>query len=120
MTEMTHVLTQDTDQTTTEITYILTDDSEQTVQASYGESVMRAALQNDVPGIIGECGGELSCGTCHVYVDAEWADKIDPQSEEERDLLDMMDDVRPESRLSCQIQLKPGCAGFRSRIAEQQ
>lgn len=120
MTDMTQVLNEDTKQSTTEIVYILTDDSEQTVKAGYGESVMRAALQNDVPGIIGECGGELSCGTCHVYVDTEWLDKIDPQSEEERELLEMMNDVRPESRLSCQIQLKPGCAGFRSRIAEQQ
>lgn len=118
MTEMTDVLA--TDQTTAEITYILADDSERTVQASYGESVMRVALQNDVPGIVGECGGELSCGTCHVYVDAEWAQKIDPQSEEERELLDMMDEVKPESRLSCQIHLSSGCAGFRARIAEQQ
>lgn len=120
MTEMTHVLTEDSDQSTTQITYILTDDSEQTVEAQYGESVMRTALQNDVPGIIGECGGELSCGTCHVYVDADWTDRIEPQSEEERELLEMMNDVRPESRLSCQIQIKPACAGFRSRIAEQQ
>jgi ferredoxin, 2Fe-2S len=120
MTETTHALAQEAEQTTTEITYILTDGSEQTVPAQYGESVMRTALQNDVPGIIGECGGELSCGTCHVYVDAEWADRIDPQSEEERELLDMMNDVTAESRLSCQIHLKPGCAGFRSRIAEQQ
>lgn len=120
MTETTQTLDQGTEQTTAEITYVLTDGSERTVQASYGESVMRTALKNDVPGIIGECGGELSCGTCHVYVEPEWAERIEPQSQEERELLEMMDDVTPESRLSCQIHLKPGCAGFRSRIAEQQ
>lgn len=104
----------------TQITYVLTDGSEQTVDAPDGESVMRVALQNDVPGIIGECGGELSCGTCHVYVGDEWADRVDPQSEDERELLDMMDDVRPESRLCCQIRVRPEIDGFTATVSDHQ
>ena len=90
------------------------------MDATDGESVMRTALQNDVPGIVGECGGELSCGTCHVYVDPNWTGKVEPQSEEERELLDMMDDVRAESRLSCQVHVSPVLDGFVARVAEQQ
>lgn len=90
------------------------------MDATAGESVMRTALQNDVPGIIGECGGELSCGTCHVYVDTAWIGKVDAQSEEERELLDMMNDVRAESRLSCQLNVSTDLDGFVARIAEQQ
>jgi ferredoxin, 2Fe-2S len=104
----------------TQITYTLTDGTDMVVDAPDGESVMRVALQNDVPGIIGECGGELSCGTCHVYVDDEWRDRIEPQSEDERDLLDMMDDVRPESRLCCQIRVRPEIDGFTSRVSDHQ
>lgn len=104
----------------TQITYVSPDDTEHTVDASDGESLMRVALQHDVPGIVGECGGELTCGTCHVYVSAEWSDRIEPQSEGERELLSMMDDVRPESRLACQISVGPDMHGFISRISDHQ
>ncbi|BCW05889.1 2Fe-2S iron-sulfur cluster-binding protein [Arthrobacter sp. NtRootA1] len=104
----------------TQITYVSVDDTEHTVNATDGESLMRAALQNDVPGIVGECGGELTCGTCHIYVSNEWSDRVAPQSEGERELLSMMDDVRPESRLACQIRVHPDMHGFTSRISDHQ
>ena len=50
-----------------------------------------------------ECGGALSCATCHVYVEGEWMERVGPPSDEEEDMLDTVGDVRPNSRLSCQL-----------------
>jgi 2Fe-2S ferredoxin len=73
---------------------------------------METAIRNGVPGIDAECGGACSCATCHVYVDEEWMDAVgQPQSMEE-DMLDFAFDVRPNSRLSCQIRVKPELDGL--------
>ncbi|TAP39157.1 2Fe-2S iron-sulfur cluster-binding protein [Arthrobacter sp. S39] len=104
----------------TQITYVSTDDTRHTVDAPDGESLMRVALQHDIPGIVGECGGELTCGTCHVYVSDEWSDRVEPESEGERELLSMMDGVRPESRLACQIRVQHDMHGFTARISDHQ
>ncbi|MDF2046462.1 MULTISPECIES: 2Fe-2S iron-sulfur cluster-binding protein [Microbacterium] len=103
----------------TRIVYVLPDGAERLVEASDGESLMRAALQNDISEIVGECGGEMSCGTCHVYID-DAPDGIDPQSRDERELLDMVDSARPSSRLACQIAVRPELAGLCVRIADAQ
>ena len=58
------------------------------------------------------CGGSCACATCHVYVAPEWLDKIEPQGQEERDILDSAFDVRSNSRLSCQFTFKPELAGL--------
>jgi 2Fe-2S ferredoxin len=73
------------------------------VEAEAGASIMRTAVDNDVPGIIGECGGEMSCGTCHVYVQEPWATRLAPPGEEESAMLDVVEDPQPDSRLGCQI-----------------
>jgi ferredoxin, 2Fe-2S len=70
-----------------------------------GVSLMKAAVSNDVPGIVGECGGEMTCATCHVHVTAEWKAVLSGRSDEEEELLEMVDDFKPCSRLSCQIKL---------------
>ena len=85
------------------ITYIDTDDSARTVEADIGSTVMETAINNDVPGILATSGGSCSCATCHVYVDAEWFEKLGPLSLEELDMLDTAHDLEPNSRLSCQI-----------------
>ncbi|NKX56558.1 2Fe-2S iron-sulfur cluster-binding protein [Arthrobacter mobilis] len=100
------------------INFTLADGTVRTVEGADGESLMRIALGNDVPGIIGECGGELSCGTCHVYVDAQWTGKLPPQSADEADLMDMMDSYRPEaSRLGCQIRACAELDGLTVEVA---
>lgn len=66
---------------------------------------MHAAVQNGIPGIEGECGGEMSCGTCHVYISEAWLPLLRPQSEDERDLLDVDDRANANSRLGCQIRM---------------
>ncbi len=83
---------------------------------------MRGALYNGVEGIIGECGGGLSCATCHCYVDAAWTARVGgPSSPAERELLDgAAAEVRPESRLSCQIAMTAHLDGLVVRLPEKQ
>lgn len=74
------------------------------VAASRGMSVMTAAQFGNVAGIEAECGGSMSCGTCHVYLDDDGAGKVPAASEQETDMLDLVAaERRPGSRLSCQI-----------------
>lgn len=63
---------------------------------------MIVATRAGVPGIIGECGGEMSCATCHVYIDT---DQFPPPSLDETDLLELVDERADNSRLSCQLEL---------------
>ena len=90
------------------------------VQASIGMTVMEAAVQNRVPGIDAECGGACACATCHVYIEPEWQEKVGPPSSMEEDMLDFAFDVRPNSRLACQIQVKAELDGLTVRTPEKQ
>jgi 2Fe-2S ferredoxin len=85
------------------ITYIEHDGTSHTVAAEVGATVMETALKNGVTGIVAECGGSCTCATCHVYVDEAWFEKLAPRSPDEEYQLDAAFDVRPTSRLSCQI-----------------
>jgi 2Fe-2S ferredoxin len=78
-----------------------------------GESVMAAAVRNGVPGIIGECGGNASCATCHVWVRDEFRDLVGQPGDLEDDLLDLgVSERRDSSRLSCQITLSDELDGL--------
>ena len=66
---------------------------------------MRASLRNNLPGIIAECGGMCSCGTCHVYVAEEWLPRLEEMEPEEEDLLEYLESRQENSRLSCQIEM---------------
>jgi len=85
------------------ITYIDQDGTARTIDASLGATVMETAINNDIPGILATCGGSCSCATCHVYVDEAWFDRLPPPQLEENDMLDTAHDLKPTSRLSCQI-----------------
>jgi 2Fe-2S ferredoxin len=85
------------------ITFIEPSGNRVEVDATAGESVMRAATNNAVTGIAAECGGCLSCATCHGYVDLQWIERLPPPSEEEKVMLECAIDPRPNSRLTCQI-----------------
>jgi ferredoxin, 2Fe-2S len=100
------------------VTYVGLDGQEQTVEAVDGESVMATAVKNGVPGIIGECGGNASCGTCHVFVREEYMALVGEPNEMEEDLLEMgVDDRRETSRLSCQIKVVPELDGLTVDVA---
>jgi 2Fe-2S ferredoxin len=83
-----------------------------TVEAQEGSTVMETALRNSVPGIDAECGGACACATCHVYVAPEWSEIVGKPSQMEEDMLDFAFEVRPTSRLSCQIKVTPALDGL--------
>jgi len=85
------------------ITYIDIEGTARTVEAEVGATVMEAAVNHDIPGILATCGGSCSCATCHVYVDEGWAMRLPPPALEEMDMLDTAHDLKETSRLSCQI-----------------
>ncbi|MFT3930685.1 MAG: 2Fe-2S iron-sulfur cluster-binding protein [Spongiibacteraceae bacterium] len=104
----------------TRITYIEHSGAEHVLDIENGLSLMQAALNNSVRGIIGDCGGACSCATCHVYVDPAWLDKTGPRSEAEESLLEEVCDVQTNSRLSCQIQVSPDLDGLVVRLPAKQ
>eukprot|EP00056_Hartaetosiga_gracilis_P003962 m.69872 g.69872 ORF g.69872 m.69872 type:complete len:238 (-) comp11648_c0_seq1:152-865(-) len=73
-------------------------------KAKVGDTILDVALFNDID-IEGACGGTIACSTCHVIVDKEWYDKLEPPEEEEEDMLDLAYDLQETSRLGCQIVL---------------
>lgn len=87
------------------ITYTDSSGKARTVEAEVGSTVMETAIRNNIPGIEAECGGACACATCHVYIDEAWREKVGGPSPMEEDMLDFGYDVRPNSRLSCQIKV---------------
>lgn len=85
------------------VTYIEPDGTQHRVDVPEGESVMKGAANNGIPGIPAECGGACACATCHVYVDPQWNDRLDPMSDIEEAMLEFAEHKQPTSRLSCQI-----------------
>ena len=94
------------------ITYIEHDGAVHTVEAEIGATVMETALRHGITGIVAECGGSCTCATCMVYVDEAWTAKVGARNEEEEDQLDTAFDVRPNSRLSCQIKVTEDLDGL--------
>lgn len=96
-----------------EVTYIADDGTRTTLDVEPGNSLMMAAVFEGIDGIEGMCGGCLSCASCHVYVDPAWLDKLDPPSEDELTMLEQTSsERRPNSRLSCQIEMSDALAGI--------
>ena len=91
-----------------------------TVEAEPGSTVMEAAIKNGIPGIEAECGGACACATCHVYIEPDWQDKVGAPLSMEEDMLDFAYDVRPNSRLACQITVTPELDGLSVRTPERQ
>jgi 2Fe-2S ferredoxin len=102
------------------VTYIAFDGTVFEIEAREGSTVMENAVRNAIPGIEAECGGACACATCHVYVDEAWlAATGEPQPMEE-DMLDFAKDVRPNSRLSCQIRVTAKLDGLIVNVPESQ
>src|SRR5512144_178429 len=97
------------------ITY-LTDSGARTVEATAGISLMQLALTHGVPGIVGECGGVMSCATCHVYVDEAWFGRLPAPQQAELDMLEFPDAPTTFSRLGCQIKVRAELDGLVVRV----
>ena len=102
------------------ITYVTHDGKSHEVDAAVGTTVMENAIRNSVPGIEAECGGACACATCHVYVDDAWTDVVGAPSAMEEDMLDFAYEVKPTSRLSCQIKVSDEIDGLVVRVPERQ
>jgi len=94
------------------IKYIEHNGKEHEIEVPEGWSVMEGAVKNLIPGIDADCGGACACATCHVYVDEAWRAKTGEPSPMEEDMLDFGYDVRPNSRLSCQIKVSEELDGL--------
>lgn len=92
-----------------------------TLEVPVGSSIMRAAVDAGVAGIIGECGGAAMCGTCHIRVDEAWLARLPAMSRNEDDLLDgTAAERRPNSRLGCQVRMTPELEGLTLELPECQ
>jgi ferredoxin, 2Fe-2S len=96
---------------------IQTDGTEHSLQGRVGQSLMQVAVAVEADGIAADCGGLLSCATCHVMFDADWAARLPAPDEDELSMLEMTAAKREaHSRLSCQITLTPALDGLRARV----
>jgi 2Fe-2S ferredoxin len=89
------------------ITYITPDGTRHDVEVEKGYSVMEGAINNNIDGIVAECGGACACATCHSYIDEAWLDKIPAMFER-----------KPNSRLTCQIEINEGLDGLVVHVAD--
>ena len=94
------------------VTFVTPDGARIDIDASEGMNLMQLATMEGVDGIDGACGGAMSCATCHVHVHDEWLAKLDVPSEDELNMLDFVDDLRPCSRLGCQIRMTDALDGL--------
>src|SRR3546814_15949465 len=88
------------------------------IRAQLGQTLMEAAVDNDIPGITADCGGSCACATCHVVVADRWFDVVGPPSEMESGTLYFGAARRPTSRLPCQIVIEPSLDGLSVEVAK--
>jgi ferredoxin, 2Fe-2S len=107
----------------TKVTYVDSNGASRTVEAKPGESVMEAATRAGITGIVAICGGQMICGTCHVFVDPAWAARVGGPGDDEEIMLDALGartEVRDTSRLSCQIKLNDALDGLIVHLPKDQ
>lgn len=103
------------------IVFISSGGARSVVDARVGDSVMRAAISNGIAGIVGECGGAMMCATCHCYVDDAWIEAVGARADGEEDMLESaVAPVKPSSRLSCQIRVRPDLDGLVVHLPQRQ
>jgi 2Fe-2S ferredoxin len=95
-------------------------DGEQVVIENAAGNLMEIATHNNVDGITGDCGGVCSCSTCHVYIPAEWQEKVGPPDEAERDTLEFNEHAKPNSRLGCQVEMTAELDGLVVEVAPEE
>lgn len=102
------------------VTFIEHNGTAHEVEATAGQSLMRAAVDNGVPGIDADCGGQCACATCHVYVPPEWLARTGTRSEMEESMLGFAASTQDDSRLSCQIIVTDALDGLVVRMPDGQ
>ena len=102
------------------VTFIAFNGTRHDVDAVAGLSLMRAAVDNDVPGIDADCGGNCACATCHVFVDPQWVGLTGPRTVKEEEMLNFAAGLRETSRLACQIPVSAALDGLVVAMPEGQ
>lgn len=105
----------------TKVIYVAADGTRTEIDARDGDTVMSTAVSKGIREIVGDCGGAMACATCHVFVDAAWADKTGARSANEESMLEFAaTEMQDNSRLSCQITITPELDGLVIHMPEDQ
>ncbi|MFA7555828.1 MAG: 2Fe-2S iron-sulfur cluster-binding protein [Spongiibacteraceae bacterium] len=102
------------------VKFVNHDGSSKEVEVAVGTSLMHAAMDNSIDGIIADCGGACSCGTCHCYIDEAWLEKTGKPEDIEKDTIEFALDAKPNSRLSCQVLMSDDLDGIVVNVPEHQ
>jgi 2Fe-2S ferredoxin len=102
------------------VTFISFTGGVRTVEVPVGTTLMRAATDNRVPGIDGDCGGNCACATCHLYIDEAWSGRVGTRAASEEEMLNLVAELRDNSRLACQITLTDDLNGLVVNLPEAQ
>ncbi len=102
------------------VKFIQPDGVEKIVEVAEGTSLMTAALENGVEGILGDCGGACSCATCHCYIDDEYFAQIPPAADVEQSMIEFAVEPQANSRLGCQVQVTEDVSGIVVRLPQSQ
>ena len=100
------------------VIYIAPDQTRHEVDVEPGYSIMEGAINNNIDGIVAECGGACACATCHSYVDEAWLDKIPAMDDMEDSMLDAAFERKDTSRLTCQIEMSDDLDGIVIHVAD--
>lgn len=102
------------------IVFIEHNGTQHVVEAEAGKSIMQVAVDNLVPGIVGDCGGCCTCATCHGYVEKSWCERLPAASDDEKMMIDGALHVEANSRLTCQLKVSEALDGIVIRLPESQ
>lgn len=102
------------------VTYIEHDGTAHSIDLAVGLTVMQGAVNNSVPGIDADCGGECACATCHVYIEPAWQGKVGGRESREEEMLSFAAVTQANSRLACQIKMTEALDGLVVRMPEGQ
>ena len=100
------------------VIYITPDQSRHEVELEAGYSIMEGAINNNIAGIVAECGGACACATCHSYVDEAWLDRVPAMDDMEDSMLDAAFERKDNSRLTCQIEMNDELDGIVIHVAD--
>ena len=102
------------------VVYITGDGERHEVEVENGYSVMEGAINNNIDGIVAECGGACACATCHAYIDDAWFGKLAEMDDMEDSMLDAAYERKDNSRLTCQIEMSDELDGLIVHIADNE
>ncbi|MET8427945.1 2Fe-2S iron-sulfur cluster-binding protein [Nocardia sp. NPDC004860] len=100
------------------VVYHLPDGTTSEVDVDAGQSIMSGSVNNNLPGIVAECGGSCACATCHVFLSDEYRELFAEPTDEEAELIEYLDGATDESRLSCQLIVSDTLDEIHVRVAD--